>query len=159
MKFILGFILGAVVGAYGLRFYEERTAVPPMTSNPSVGDTTRDSVAGVGDAISEKLVQWHLSGDDIRSDLAQGGQVVRAKAAVVGAHISDARIVTVIKAKYVLDHNLSARDITVEAQDGRVSLAGSVPSAGLVGRAIALALDTDGVLNVTSRIVVSPPPP
>jgi osmotically-inducible protein OsmY len=159
MKFILGFILGAFVGAYGLRFFEDRTAVPPVTSNPSISDTARDSAAGVGDAISEKLVQWHLTGDDIRSDLAQTGQVVRAKAEVVGATMSDARIVAVIKAKYVLDHNLSARDIVVEARDGRVSLQGSVPSANLVGRAIALALDTDGVLNVTSRIVVSPPPP
>jgi osmotically-inducible protein OsmY len=38
--------------------------------------------------------------------------------------------------------------------DGRVTLTGTVPSADLIGRATALALDTGGVRNVTARLAV-----
>jgi hypothetical protein len=156
MRFLLGFILGAIVGAYGLRLSEQHAAVPPVMGNPSVADTTRDSAVGVGDAVSEKLAAWHLAPEDIRADLARTGEVVRAKTQGAGARIADARIVTVIKAKYVLDHELSARDIAVDSRDGLVTLTGTVPAAGLIGRAVMLALDTDGVENVTARITVQP---
>ena len=130
-----------------------------MTSNRSVADTARDSAVGVGDTISDKLAAWHLAPDDIRADLARTGEVVRAKSQVAGARIADARIVTVIKAKFVLDHYLSARDLRVESHDGQVTLAGTVSSPDLIGRAVALALDTDGVRNVASRITAQPPGP
>jgi len=159
MKALIIFVLGAIVGAYGLRLYEQRSAVPPVTTNPSIGDTTRESAAGVGDAVSEKLAAWHLTPDDIRADLAQTGEVVRTKAQGMGDQIADARIVTVIKAKYVLDHNLSARDLDVQSHDGQVTLTGTVPQSDLIGRAVMLALDTDGVRNVASHIAVQPQAP
>jgi hypothetical protein len=153
MRFLIGLILGVVIGAYGLRFYEQRSMAPA----PSVVDTTRDSAVGVGDAVADKLTSWHLAPDDIRADLARTGEVVRSKTQGAGARIADARIVTVIKAKYVLDHSLSARDISVDSHDGQVALTGTVPSTDLIGRAVALALDTDGVQNVSSRITVQAP--
>jgi hypothetical protein len=133
MKALLCFILGVIVGAYGLRVYERRQ--------------------GPG---SNRLTEWRLTPDDIRQDLARTGQVVRDRTQGVRAQISDARIVTVIKAKYVLDHNLSARDITVDAHDGIVTLGGTVPSAELLGRAVELAIDTDGVRRVVSQITLQP---
>jgi len=157
MRFLLGTILGIVIGAYGLRLYEQRSSVPPVAANPSVADTTRDSAMGVGDAVADKLAAWHLAPDDIRADLARTGEVVRAKTQGAGAKIADARIVTVITAKFVLDHYLSARDLKAESHDGQVTLAGTVPSPDLIGRAVALALDTEGVQNVASRITVQPP--
>jgi osmotically-inducible protein OsmY len=81
--------------------------------------------------------------------------VVRSKAAVAGEKITDARILTVIKAKYVLDRDLSAIDINVDCKDGDVVLNGTVASADLIGRAAVLALDTNGVRNVTSRLTVA----
>jgi hypothetical protein len=154
MRFLLGLILGVILGAYGLRMYEQRSTVPPVMTNPSITDTTRDSAVGVGDAVSEKLAAWHLAPDDIRADLARTGEVVRSKTQGAGARITDARIVTVIKAKFVLDHDLSARDIAVDSKDGLVTLSGTVASTGLIGRAVMLALDTDGVENVTARLTV-----
>src|ERR1700676_917130 len=62
---------------------------------------------------------------------------------------------TIIKAKYVLDHDLSAIDISVDSQDGDVALGGTVSSPELVGKAVVLALDTDGVRGVTSKITVT----
>ena len=74
MRFLLGFILGAIVGAYGLRLSGQHAAVPPVMGNPSVADTARDSAVGVGDAVSEKLAAWHLAPEDIRADLARHGR-------------------------------------------------------------------------------------
>ncbi len=156
MKLLIAFVLGAIVGAYSLRVYDRRSEVPPETSNPPVGDTARDAAVGMKDAVAEKLASWHLTGDDIKADLASSGQVVRSKAQVAGDRIVDARIVTVIKAKFVLDRNLSARDISVESRDGVVKLGGTVPSPALLGHAVMLALDTDGVVRVVSEIGLKP---
>jgi hyperosmotically inducible periplasmic protein len=156
MRIIIGFIIGIVVGAYSLRVYERRNAVPPIASNPAVSDTTREAATGMGQAVSEKLADWHLTPDEVKADLSRSGQVVREKAQVAGDRIVDARIVTVIKAKYVLDHNLSARDINVDARDGVVTLGGTVASADLIGRAVMLALETDGVSRVVSQITIQP---
>jgi osmotically-inducible protein OsmY len=73
----------------------------------------------------------------------------------VGGKITDERILAVVKAKYILDRDLAPCDIHVSVRGGRVTLAGAVGSAELVGRAIALALDTGGVSGVESRIRVT----
>jgi len=153
---MLAFVIGIVVGAYSLRIYERRNSVPPVASNPPVGATAREAATGMKEAVSEKLADWHLTPDEIKADLDHSGQVVREKAQVAGERIVDARIVTVIKAKYVLDHNLSARDIAVDSRDGVVTLGGTVPSASLIGRAVMLAIDTDGVSRVVSQITIQP---
>jgi hypothetical protein len=156
MRILIGFILGIVVGAYSLRVYEQRNAVPPISSPPAIGDTTREAATGMQQAVSGKLADWHLTPDEVKADMARSGQVVRENAHVAGARIVDARIVAVIKAKYVLDHNLSVRDIGVEARDGVVTLGGTAPSPALVGRAVMLALETDGVSRVVSQLTIQP---
>jgi len=156
MRILIGFVLGVIVGAYSIRVYEGRNSVPPNMSNPPVADTTREATAGLGETISEKLADWHLTPDEVKADLARSGQVVRENAQVAGSRIVDARIDAVIKAKYVLDHNLSARDISVNTTDGVVTLSGTVPSADLLGRAVGLALDTTGVRRVVSQITIQP---
>jgi len=146
---ILFFLIGAVAGGYAMRAYDERDGT-------SAARSAGQAAGNLKNGLDEKLRQWRLAPDDIKSDLSKTGEIVRAKARVAGERISDARILTVIKAKYVLDRDLSARDIEVEVRDGRVVLAGTVPSADLIGKAVALALDTDGVGNVAARLVVLP---
>jgi osmotically-inducible protein OsmY len=159
-------LIGGILGAVALHLYTQREAQAqtaeasspaqnPQPDNPSLADKARDSADSVKDAINDKLTEWHLTPDDIKNDLAKTGQVVRTKAQAVGEKIADGRIVTVIKAKYVLDHDLSAIDISVESNDGQVDLGGTVASPELIGKAIALALDTDGVRGVTSKIAVA----
>ena len=75
---------------------------------------------------------------------------------MAGGSINDARIVAQINAKLVLDADLSARAIDVDCSGGRVTLRGTVPSEALLGRAVALALDTSGVANVASKVSVKP---
>ncbi|MEI9960704.1 MAG: BON domain-containing protein [Limisphaerales bacterium] len=88
------------------------------------------------------------------------GKVVRSKTQDIGEKVadaaSDARAVTEIKAKYVADPTLSAWNISVGCSQGRVTLSGTVSSPDDIGKAVALALDADGVRDVTSTLEVKP---
>ena len=62
-----------------------------------------------------------------------------------------------IKAKYVLDKDLSnASKIDINVRGGAVLITGTVKSERLIGRAIELAMDTDGVGAVSARLSVVP---
>ena len=135
MKAIFFFLLGAVAGAYAMYVHEGRESEAK-------------------DSVSARLRDWKLDPDDVRADLGKTGEVVRARARAAGEQINDLRIVATIKAKYVLDRELSATDIHVQSRNGQVALNGTVPAPELVGKATALALDTEGVSNVTARISV-----
>ncbi|MFA5056755.1 MAG: BON domain-containing protein, partial [Opitutaceae bacterium] len=114
----------------------------------------KDSAVGARDSLDRKLREWKLTPEDIKQDLVQTGKVIRAKTTAVGERIDDARIIAVVKAKYVLDSDLSALAISVDCRDGDITLSGVVKSPALIGRAIALALETRGVRNVTSSLTV-----
>jgi len=162
MKTVFIFILGALAGAYLLHVY--RQPAPSLTAQArtvaeTVGAKTHDTAVSVKDSVSDKLQDWHLTADDIKADLDKTGQVVRSKTAAAGDRIGDARIVTVVKAKYVLDRDLSAHDLKIDCRDGEVLLTGVVATPALIGRATALALETDGVRRVTSLVKVKPHAP
>lgn len=172
MRIIFAFLLGMGVGALGLYFYlaSPDSPRPAAATGAKISDSartaantaatrTREIAANVTDAIAEKIVAWHLTPDDIRADLAKTGQVVRDNTAQAKEKISDVRIVTVIKAKFVLDRELSVHGIEVESKDGNVTLGGSVGSENLVGKAVAHALDTEGVHHVVAKMAVRPRAP
>ncbi|MGH7995632.1 MAG: BON domain-containing protein [Opitutaceae bacterium] len=140
MRF-LWFIIGLVIGGYAIHVYDQHEY-----------GSARNVAGQVGDRLSQDIQKWHLTPNDIRGDIARTGDVVRSKAHVAGDRLDDARIVTTIKAKYVLDSDLSALDIHVESHDGNVVLTGTVASPGLIGRATALALETGGVRSVRARL-------
>lgn len=149
---LIFFVLGVIAGAVALSVYqhrESRATAPSPRAAPA-------PAAPAASTLNQKLKEWRLTPDDIKHDLAKTGQVVRSRASEVGARIGDARIVAVIKAKYILDSELSALAIDVDCHNGQVVLNGTVKSPHLIGRAIALALDTGGVKNVVSRLKVSP---
>jgi hypothetical protein len=154
MKTLLVLIIGAVLGVVGWRYYER-------TQNPTLGqrvenltDKTRDAVVGTKDAVVRKAEDANLTPEGIKEELAKTGQVVRSKAKAVGERIDDARIIAVINGKYVVEKHLSAFAINVDCRDGQVRLTGSVDSPELIGRAVTLALETSGVHNVISQLVV-----
>jgi|GEM_PF-376383 len=183
---IIIFVLGVAVGAVGLNYVRqhriidatpttttvETTHTDPATTAPATTTTTtttakpsflnqaRDAAVSAKDAIADKLVDWHLSGSDIKEDLQKTGEVVRTKAQAAGSSIaaatSNSRIIAVVKAKYTLDKELHARDIEVSCDAGNVTLRGTVASEALIGKAVALALDTDGVVQVKSLLTVQP---
>jgi hypothetical protein len=154
MKTFLLFIIGILLGGFLVHVYDQQH--PSMASGNSFSTQAETGMRDAGNSVGDKLAQWHLTSDDIKADLAQTGKVVRAKAQVAGDKISDARIATVIKAKYVLDRDISAMDISVSVDEGHVTLAGRVASAEIIGRAMELALDTDGVVGVVSQLTLRP---
>lgn len=164
---LLVLILAGVLGwnYYNKRKAEETAAMErarAAETKPSLLDQARDAAVSAKDAISDKLDQWHLSGSDIRRDLEKTGEVVRTKAREAGTSVanatSNARIVSSIKTKYALDKDLKARSIEVSCDAGHVVLRGSVATEALVGKAVAFALDTEGVVEVKSQLKVQIPP-
>ena len=166
--FLIAFLLGAFTGALTILVLNgqraqttplasatapEASAAPATTPPPTAGDS-KSFVEETKSALNERLAQWHLTPADLKDELAKGGAIVRSKAKVAGEKISDARIVTVIKAKYVLDSDLSARAINVDVSDGVVTLSGTVSSPELLGRAVALAIESEGVVRVVSNLTV-----
>jgi len=121
-------------------------------------DVTAATLQRTADAVEAKLAAWHLTTADIQDELTRTGKIVRRQMSDFGAAVADASadaaITGKIKAKYTLDKELSAWGIAVSTTDGRVTLSGNVPSAKLIGRAMMLALETDGVREVSSTLQV-----
>ncbi len=81
--------------------------------------------------------------------------VEEAAAAVAGA-AADTTVSTRIQAKYFLDRDVKAGAMTVTTKDGVVLLEGIVPTQAAKDRAIAIARDTAGVVQVVDRLQVQP---
>jgi osmotically-inducible protein OsmY len=114
----------------------------------------------LSEALKAKLETLDLRSDQIKDELARTGKIVRRKALDLGGQVADAtadaRIVTVIKAKYAADPDLSVWKIFVSSDQGRVTLSGTVSAEEDIGQAVALALEADGVRDVTSTLTVKP---
>jgi len=99
-----------------------------------------------------------LRSEDIRKEITEKGTVVRRKAREFGEAAADAtadaRVTATIKAKLAADADLSAISISVDTTAGRVTLSGSVTSPELIGKAMTLALETDGVREVVSTMQI-----
>jgi osmotically-inducible protein OsmY len=83
---------------------------------------------------------------------------VRTKETAAGAptgSMDDDVIKTMVKGKLQADSETSKASIDADAHNGEVTLKGTADSASQVGRAIALALDTQGVTKVSSDVKVS----
>jgi osmotically-inducible protein OsmY len=75
-------------------------------------------------------------------------------AAATGIDAPDAWVTTKIQAKYFTDDEVKGRNIDVDTSDGHVTLTGTVTSEAERRQAVALARNTDGVLEVTDRLSV-----
>jgi osmotically-inducible protein OsmY len=126
MKTLFVFLLGILVGVLGWQYYER-----------SHWSGRADSFAG----------HTRETATDLKDKVVD-------EAKVVGAEAGDARIVGVIKGKYLLDKDLSSLAITVSCHDGKVVLTGSAESRELIARAAELARNTDGVHSVNNQLAV-----
>lgn len=140
-----------LIGVIVWRYYQPVEGPAPGPRADVPGARAGENAA---EAAAAKAEDWKLTPENIKEELKRTGRVVRSKARVIGEHIDDARIIAVIKGKYVMDKNLSVLAISVACRDGHVTLTGSATSAELIGRAVDLALQTGGVQNVESLLVV-----
>lgn len=148
-------LFGSLLGVLGWRYYE-RTENPTVGSRiDAVADQTRDAAVKAPQAAASQAggaVKPVVSG--IKERLAQTGGVVRSEARTLGERMDDARIITLIKGKYVVDHDLSVFAISVECRDGQVKLTGTVTAEEYINRAVTLAREIHGVQQVESQLVV-----
>lgn len=164
--FFNGLIIGAILGAVGYWFFEKKANEHPEAqaryeqSAGQLKDNAEDAAHNLGDAMRAKLDTLDLSSDRIKQELSNGGEIVRRKADDIGDKAvnaaSDARAVTEIKAKYATDSTLSVWSISVSCDQGHVKLSGTVSSPDDIGKAIEIALEADGVRDVSSALTVKP---
>ena len=77
-------------------------------------------------------------------------------AATPGEQLDDATITTKIQAKFFLDRDVKGGGLSVSTTDGVVLLDGAVPSQAARDRALAIARETEGVVQVVDRVRVEP---
>lgn len=157
MKTFLALLVGAAIGIAAVWYFQHNKN---NSQFHSAGQEIKNTAESAGDAISDKLKSWHLDRDSITNELAKTGRVIRDKSSQAGQAIkdatADARITAAIKAKLVKDPDLSAWDIHVSTTGGVVTLSGTVSTPDLIGKAMGLALDTDGCRQAVSTLQVKP---
>jgi hypothetical protein len=157
MRVLLSLIIGIVLGIAAVWYFQHNKS---NSQFHSAGEEIKNTAQSAGSALDEKLRSLHLDRDSITNELARTGRVIRDKANTAGQAIkdatADARVTAAIKAKFVKDFDLSAWDIHVSTTDGVVTLSGKVSSPELIGKAMELALDTDGARQVISTLQVKP---
>lgn len=155
MKVIFALMVGMALGAAGLWLL---TSDRGQAHVQAAGEQVENAARATSDAVQEKLRSLNLNAEDVKEELARTGNLVRRKAGQAGQAIADAtadaRITAAIKGKLLASRELSAWSISVNTTEGVVTLSGSVPSAEAVGRAVLLALDTEGVREVISTLLV-----
>lgn len=165
-SFIIGLLAGAFITIGALWYFTEgRTLSAVKTAEKQVTAQAEKALESVQEAgekakviLAAKLEALELGSEEIKEEMAEKGSVVRKKAREIGAAAVDAavdaRITAVIKAKLAADRELSVISISVDTTAGRVTLSGAVTSPELIGRAIALALETEGVREVVSTLQI-----
>jgi osmotically-inducible protein OsmY len=155
MKVFLALIIGIAIGVAALWFLGSDSAQNQVRD---AGKELQEATKEGREALEERLRALNIRPEDIQEELNKGGQVVRRKAQQAGDALADAtadaRITAAIKTKLIADPNLSGLSISVNTTGGVVTLAGPVSSAADVSRAIALAMEVEGVREVISTLQV-----
>jgi hyperosmotically inducible periplasmic protein len=153
--FILGLILGLIIGAGGFWYLGKERANAELVS---ARDKVVNGAGKVKDSIQEKIGE--IKTEDIREELNRTGMIVREKTKKAGQAIADAtanaRITASIKSKLIAEPGISALSINVDTTDGLVTLSGTAKSEEEVAKAVRIALETEGVHKVVSTLQVKP---
>jgi osmotically-inducible protein OsmY len=167
--FFNGLVLGIILGAAGYWFIQKKAQEHPEAEQRAVAAAAQAQASAgemghhLSDAFKAKLETLDLRSEQIKDELASTGKIVRRSARDFGDQVADAaadaRIVATIKSKYAAEPDLSFWNISVSSEQGRVTLSGTVSAGENIGEAVALALETDGVRDVTFTLAVKSNPP
>jgi hypothetical protein len=111
----------------------------------------RDPVVGTDGSAEERSIDTErarAAGARIGESLAIGAE--RAERAA-----TDAALTAKIKSKMALDDSVQALAIDVDTENGVVTLRGAVPSPAVRERAVRLARETDGVVDVRDLLTTA----
>lgn len=119
------------------------------------GRKTANAMSDMAHDISARITEWKLSDSDLQADIAAKRDIVRTKTsagAPTGA-IDKSALKSSVESRVRSDSQLAPFKLDVEVDNKtEVVLTGKARTADEIGRAIALALDTEGVTKVTSKI-------
>jgi hypothetical protein len=162
--FFNGFAVGVlctVAAVWYLRYQAQQHPSAQQRFEQAANATTvalADTVMKAGEALRAKLETLDLTPEQITEELTRTGKIVRRRASDLADRATDAAtdayITTAVSAKIAADGDLSIRNISVSTADGRVTLEGTVAAPEQLGQAVALALGTAGVKEVTSKLKV-----
>ena len=85
---------------------------------------------------------------------AEGAYVLTQEGRTAGETLSDQAITTSVKTKLLADSEVSGLNINVDTFRGKVVLKGVVSGSYEAEKAVQIALHTDGVKEVTSKLAV-----
>jgi hypothetical protein len=125
----------------------------------TAGRETADKMREMGHDISARMTEWRLSASDIEADVTAGRPVVRTRTdgTAPTGRVDGSTIEKSIKGRLQADAQLSDLRFDVNAnRKGEVELEGKARTTDEIARAMAVALDTDGVAKVTSKIKLDP---
>lgn len=134
------------------------------TAGERASDNIKSGVNSASSAISNaasnvahtaRMTEWRLNTTDIQADLDAKREIVRTKssAGAPTGSMDKSTLKAAVEGRLKADSELAAFKLQVDpGKDGEINLDGKVNSADQVGKAIALALDTDGVTRVASKI-------
>ena len=91
---------------------------------------------------------------EVKQTASDAAAKIKAEGAEARDQLADVWLSTKIHSKFVGDHDITARDISVSSKDGVVTLKGRVLNEPMRQLAIALAKDTDGVKQVVNQLDV-----
>lgn len=166
MKYVILLILGIAVGAGTVWFYNTGRETPTgrkledraTESLDKAQETAREIYERSREALDSRRDALSLSAQDIRKELSETGGVIHRKVQDMAEKAADAaedtRITATVKARFAADPELSVFSISVNTTLGVVTLAGTVASYDLIGKAVNLALETEGVREVVSTLQV-----
>jgi len=128
----------------------------------SVSAASRDAAASVSQAsrdVSMRMSEWKLSASDIEADVMANKPVVRTRTDAVTptGKIDGDTLENAIKGRLHSDAKLANLKFDVNANSkGEVELEGKARTTDQIAHAMAVALDSDSVTKVTSKIKLDP---
>jgi osmotically-inducible protein OsmY len=108
-------------------------------------------------ANTARMTEWHLNASDIQADLDAKKEIVRTKdaAGAPTGKMDKSTLKAAVEGRLKADSELASFKLDVDpGSNGEINLDGKVNTADQAGKAIALALDTDGVSKVKSKITL-----
>jgi len=133
-------------------------SMTPESSQVAAMSPADMAEGGTKTAIADRITQWNLTSDQIKTEFDSSGRVARSKTLGAGepTGLMDELLVTLVTGKLKDDADTSSLKIAVAADKGVVTLTGKAHSLDQIGKAVALALDTNGANQAISTITLDP---
>jgi hypothetical protein len=119
------------------------------------GRDASNALARAGENIEAKFDEWKLNAQDIEADLTADRPIVRTRTdgSTPTGEIDRSTLKNAVEGRIKADSQLANLKLDVDAKrGGEIEIDGKAQNAQQVARAMALALGTDGVVKVTSKV-------